>query len=245
MYSCGGALTTAGGLSGGWAGTQEAGCAFFGSGGGDSGTIDLLHARSMSWLPSLKTALVHEFTACAGWGRTVVCAGGQGHNKSDKAVPLATDVWTLSEGGGLVSHVSTHKLSRPRKKLSAAAVSRPFPSWHRSISTEIYLCHACSCQEILRTETAGQASGIIGFGMGYNDDEPKGHGYSAAYDLYNTSSASWSEGTLPSGVGRQYGTAVGCGGLLLFAGGQVGGGRSAVVDIFSAVGGRWLPPANL
>jgi ATP sulfurylase len=23
--------------------------------------------------------------------------------------------------------------------------------------TEIYLCHACSCQEILRTETAGQA----------------------------------------------------------------------------------------
>eukprot|EP01049_Picozoa_sp_SAG25_P009064 SAG25_NODE_866_length_5015_cov_1.822213_10_plen_29_part_01 len=22
--------------------------------------------------------------------------------------------------------------------------------------TEIYLCHACSCQEILRTETAGQ-----------------------------------------------------------------------------------------
>jgi hypothetical protein len=24
--------------------------------------------------------------------------------------------------------------------------------------TEIYLCHACSCQEILRTETAGQGS---------------------------------------------------------------------------------------
>jgi hypothetical protein len=35
-------------------------------------------------------------------------------------------------------------------------VSRPSPSWHRSISTEIYLCHACSCQELLRTETAGQ-----------------------------------------------------------------------------------------
>jgi hypothetical protein len=34
-------------------------------------------------------------------------------------------------------------------------VSRPFPSWNRSILTEIYLCHACSCQEILRTETAG------------------------------------------------------------------------------------------
>jgi hypothetical protein len=37
------------------------------------------------------------------------------------------------------------------------AVSRPFSSWNRSILTEIYLCHACSCQEILRTKTAGQA----------------------------------------------------------------------------------------
>eukprot|EP01047_Picozoa_sp_COSAG01_P014628 COSAG01_NODE_716_length_14085_cov_18.724010_7_plen_345_part_00 len=35
-------------------------------------------------------------------------------------------------------------------------MSRPFPSWIRSILTEIYLCHACSCQDILRTETAGQ-----------------------------------------------------------------------------------------
>jgi hypothetical protein len=34
-----------------------------------------------------------------------------------------------------------------------ATVSRPFPSWHRSILTEIYLCHACACQEILRAET--------------------------------------------------------------------------------------------
>jgi hypothetical protein len=39
---------------------------------------------------------------------------------------------------------------------SRAIVSRPFPSWNRSILTEIYLCHACSCQEIFRTETAGQ-----------------------------------------------------------------------------------------
>jgi hypothetical protein len=28
------------------------------------------------------------------------------------------------------------------------AVSRPFPSWDRSIWTEIYLCHACSYHEI-------------------------------------------------------------------------------------------------
>jgi galactose mutarotase-like enzyme len=36
------------------------------------------------------------------------------------------------------------------------AVSRPFPSWNRSMLTEICLCHACSCPEILRTETGGQ-----------------------------------------------------------------------------------------
>jgi hypothetical protein len=38
----------------------------------------------------------------------------------------------------------------------AAEVSRPFPSWNRSILTEISLCHACSRQEILRVETARQ-----------------------------------------------------------------------------------------
>jgi hypothetical protein len=43
-------------------------------------------------------------------------------------------------------------------------VSRPFSSWNRSILTEIYLCHACSCQEILRTETAGQAPLPKGWG---------------------------------------------------------------------------------
>jgi hypothetical protein len=42
-------------------------------------------------------------------------------------------------------------------------VSRPFPSWNRSILTEIYLCHACSRQEILRTETAGQDAVLDGF----------------------------------------------------------------------------------
>jgi hypothetical protein len=44
----------------------------------------------------------------------------------------------------------------------ATLVSRPFPSWNRSILTEIYLCHACSCQEILRTETAGQVAAAGG-----------------------------------------------------------------------------------
>ena len=193
--------------AGGW--LSAVGCAFFGSGGGDSGTVDLLRSRDQVWLPSLKTALVHEFTACAGIGHTIVCAGGQGHNKSDPAIPLATDVWNLDNSGHLLSHDSSHKLSVPRKKLSAAA-----------------------------------AGDIIGFGMGYNDQLPKGRGYSAAFDFYNISNASWTSGTLPSGIGRQYGTAVGCGGYLLFGGGQIGG-RSAAVDIFDAVRGRFLPPSNL
>jgi hypothetical protein len=38
------------------------------------------------------------------------------------------------------------------------AVRRAFPSWNRSILTEIYLCHACSCHEILRMEMPGQVS---------------------------------------------------------------------------------------
>jgi hypothetical protein len=37
---------------------------------------------------------------------------------------------------------------RLRRRRDHAMVSRPFPSWNRSILTEIYLCHACSCHEI-------------------------------------------------------------------------------------------------
>jgi hypothetical protein len=49
-----------------------------------------------------------------------------------------------------------------------ATVSRPFPSWNRFILTEIYLCHACYCQEIFRTDTAGQVreQGIAGLYRG-------------------------------------------------------------------------------
>jgi parallel beta-helix repeat protein len=38
---------------------------------------------------------------------------------------------------------------------SNCSVSRAFPSWKRSILTEIYLCHACSCFKIWRMETPG------------------------------------------------------------------------------------------
>ena len=36
------------------------------------------------------------------------------------------------------------------------AVSAPFPSWNRSILTEIYLCHACSYQEIQAYEARAE-----------------------------------------------------------------------------------------
>jgi hypothetical protein len=36
-------------------------------------------------------------------------------------------------------------------------VSWPFPSWNRSILAETYLCHACSCQEILIKDGNGRA----------------------------------------------------------------------------------------
>ena len=38
---------------------------------------------------------------------------------------------------------------------------------------------------------------------------------------------------------------VGCGGMLLFGGGQQSGGRSAVVDIYNTLNGTWLAPARL
>eukprot|EP01047_Picozoa_sp_COSAG01_P027198 COSAG01_NODE_1786_length_9231_cov_19.575276_9_plen_320_part_00 len=49
-------------------------------------------------------------------------------------------------------------LTASNEYFKSCAVSQPFPSWNRSILTEIYLCHARSYQEILRTETAGQAA---------------------------------------------------------------------------------------
>ena len=41
-------------------------------------------------------------------------------------------------------------------------VRQAFPSWMRSISTDIYLCRTCSCQEMLRMETPGQEAAARG-----------------------------------------------------------------------------------
>ena len=198
---------------------SAASVAFFGG----NGSIDLLSgdASSRAWRPSVATKLKHEFTSCAGVGHTLVCAGGQGLDKSDTTIPFATDVFTLQDSSGsLVARNSSHRLSVGRKKLSAAA------------------------------QPIGTTGGVIGFAMGFSDIQST-YGYSATYDLYDVSSGRWSNGTLPSGEGRQYGTAVGCGGKLVFAGGQIAGGRSQAVDVYDVHKMVWsaanlsVPRSNL
>ena len=57
-------------------------------------------------------------------------------------------------------------------------------------------------------------------------------------EMLNVVTGEWTTGTLPSGVGRQYGTAVGCGGQVIFAGGQIGG-RTNAVDIYDTATQKW------
>jgi hypothetical protein len=77
--------------------------------------------------------------------------------------------FTNEEGGGWVSDDDAEKNKREEHKredqrreelasaaAAAAAVGRAFPSWKRSILTEIDLCHACASQEILRMDTPGR-----------------------------------------------------------------------------------------
>jgi hypothetical protein len=73
-----------------------------------------------------------------------------------------------SDGRGAGSITSTARGWVPLREPAAGQQQRggeplPFPSWNpRSILTEIYLCHACSCQERLSTETAGQGRATSG-----------------------------------------------------------------------------------
>jgi hypothetical protein len=65
------------------------------------------------------------------------------HSKADGRA----DAGKVAEG-----HARRERAERERREAEVAAqvevVRRAFPSWKRSILTEIHLCHACSYQEI-------------------------------------------------------------------------------------------------
>eukprot|EP01049_Picozoa_sp_SAG25_P001713 SAG25_NODE_81_length_16694_cov_8.663332_3_plen_115_part_00 len=48
--------------------------------------------------------------------------------------------------GATTNGAPAHGVPSARRTGGRRSVSRAFPSWNRSILTEIYLCHACSCQ---------------------------------------------------------------------------------------------------
>jgi hypothetical protein len=101
------------------------------------GVLDQAPAATQAKLGTAIMALVHNKTLDQKGEPACSCMGGH---------------WLLE---------ALYTLARsPTPELSEGAVSRPFSSWNRSILTDIYLCHACSCQEILRTETAGQGGGV-------------------------------------------------------------------------------------
>jgi hypothetical protein len=90
--------------------------------------------------------------------KSVACLGGS--MVRQRATPVAADV--RDSGSDASSTAETRGLARdeaaeqpspsPRSAASDAdsgqLVSRAFPSWNRSILTEIYLCHPCSCSDI-------------------------------------------------------------------------------------------------
>jgi hypothetical protein len=94
--------------------------------------------------------------------RPPACWGN--HPRGSQPTPCAQ--WLGVDGVGLMSGRVCVCLShtaggaagalRPRGGGHHRVVSAPSPSFVRPVLTEIHLCHACSCQEILRTETARQ-----------------------------------------------------------------------------------------
>jgi hypothetical protein len=112
---------------------------------------------------SLEVGAAQKKTALLRAVRSFVDRAVRGDDPLQLALPpgiLPEEEQEADGGGGLAQAPSAlwvpPELSSTAVLRSACYVSRPFPSWSRSILTEISLCHACSCQEILRTETAGQ-----------------------------------------------------------------------------------------
>eukprot|EP01047_Picozoa_sp_COSAG01_P021338 COSAG01_NODE_1235_length_11106_cov_3.058962_11_plen_206_part_00 len=92
-----------------------------------------------------------EQRTAEGGGGGAGAGGGAVHRHASNLPPLPPgqryyDCQKLQLGGAALNALAGRTTN----------VSRAFPSCTRPILAEIYLCHACSCQEILRTETLGQ-----------------------------------------------------------------------------------------
>jgi hypothetical protein len=68
-------------------------------------------------------------------------------------------------GGGDGAVVQLTAAEAAREVDTHAAVRGAFPCLRRSMLTEIYLCHPCSCPEIWRMETAGQVWALLLLGL--------------------------------------------------------------------------------
>jgi hypothetical protein len=94
--------------------------------------------RSPAPRRSTRTASASE-SACAHWHKLTSTwhRSRAGH-----------DFACLAVAAGMARSVTSGHA--PATRTTRTPVSRAFPSWSRSILAEIYLCRACSCQEILR-----------------------------------------------------------------------------------------------
>jgi len=203
--------------SGGWLSGPQ--LAFFGAGGTDAnttGTVDLLSAASSSSQPS------------------------QWRPELKKAL---NHEFTSCAGVGFTVACAGGQGEPKNNTVIPAATD----VWTLDVAGNVVSHTSAHVLSEPRKKLASAAQGnYIGFATGYSDaGNAKNTGYSDTWDLYNIATGSWTNGKLPSGQGRQYGTAVGCGGKLVFGGGQIAGGRSKVVDVFDTATEAWLPNSTL
>jgi hypothetical protein len=140
-------------------------------------SLEMLATLCAEWVPKLGAQCAGVSRAFPSWDRSILtevylCRARSCHEMESRmetpgqAEARATDAvvasllelakFTLCDGDHGETPTIPYKLHQASKHAAETGCSRPFPSWKRPILTEIYLCHACSCQEILRTETAGQ-----------------------------------------------------------------------------------------
>eukprot|EP01047_Picozoa_sp_COSAG01_P006364 COSAG01_NODE_230_length_21075_cov_13.811603_3_plen_186_part_00 len=109
---------------------------------------------------SLAVGAAQKKTALLRAVRSFVDRAVRGDDPLQIALPPGIQPEEEPEADGLAQAPSAlwvpPELSSTAVLRSACYVSRAFPPWNRAILTEISLCHACSCHEILRTPTAGQ-----------------------------------------------------------------------------------------